>query len=524
MAAERTERGGEAGDHGSARQVRGFLDSMPVFAKELVAGGVAGGLAKTAVAPLERVKILFQTRRADFQNIGLLGSFRKIVQTEGILGFYRSFPLTYLPVGSGQTAPYLLICTLTLFNVFIPRGNGASIARIVPYAALHYMAYEQYRRLIILGFPDIGRGPVLDLVSGSIAGGTAVIFTYPLDLVRTKLAYQVVGSSHSTFKVMSHSEPVYQGILDCISKIYRSRGVKGLYRGVGPSLYGIFPYSGLKFYFYEEMKTHVPEKHKNGIVVNLACGSVAGLLGQTLTYPLDVVRRQMQEVVKKGGVNKNYLQVHAFSGSTNVIGRGTVESLVMIVQRQGWRQLFSGLSINYLKVVPSVAIGFTVYDAMKALLRVPSRDKRPSEHVTLSALGALQLVPDAWRSTVDLRVPSADSLVPTIGLSDVDRRVPTIRPSDVDRRVPEANCQAPSTECQTIDHLALAVGCRVLDSNRRPSGATVGPPTVGRQPPSVGRRVSAANRRVPAVDHRTLTVNHRAPVVDRRILTVDCRN
>lgn len=71
------------------------------------------------------------------------------------------------------------------------RGNGASVARIVPYAALHYMTYEQYRRWIIDAFPDVGRGPGLDLVAGSFAGGTAVLFTYPLDLVRTKLAYQV---------------------------------------------------------------------------------------------------------------------------------------------------------------------------------------------------------------------------------------------------------------------------------------------------------------------------------------------
>ncbi|WOL09091.1 mitochondrial substrate carrier family protein P-like isoform X2 [Canna indica] len=321
------ERGGEVA--AAAVEDEGRGGGIPLIVKELLAGGVAGGIAKTSVAPLERVKILFQTRRAEFRSVGLLGSFQKIVQTEGLLGFYR--------------------------------GNGASVARIVPYAALHYMAYEQYRRWIILSFPDIGKGPVLDLVAGSIAGGTSVIFTYPLDLVRTKLAYQVVGQSRFKNRGLYHSsEQVYQGILDCIIKIYQKNGLRGLYRGVGPSLYGIFPYSGLKFYFYEELKRHVPEDHKKDVTVKLACGSVAGLLGQTITYPLDVVRRQMQ--------------VQALSTS-NEVRKGTFESLEMIVQTQGWRQLFSGLSINFLKVVPSVAIGFTVYDVMKSWLKVPSREE-----------------------------------------------------------------------------------------------------------------------------------------------------
>ncbi|KAF5174920.1 Mitochondrial carrier protein [Thalictrum thalictroides] len=323
--AKREERGEE---EMSCSVVDGIIDSMPVFTKELVAGGVAGGFAKTVVAPLERVKILFQTRRAEFHSVGLLGSFKKIVKTEGVIGFYR--------------------------------GNGASVARIVPYAALHYMTYEQYRRWIILGLPDIGRGPSLDLLAGSFAGGTAVLFTYPLDLVRTKLAYQVVEPSNFNIKGVLHVEQFYKGIFDCFTKIYKESGMRGLYRGVGPSLYGIFPYSGLKFYFYEEMKSFVPEERKKDITVKLFCGSVAGLLGQTLTYPLDVVRRQMQ--------------VQWLSTINSAEMKGTMQSLVMIVQHQGWRQLFSGLSINYLKVVPSVAIGFTVYDMMKLWLRVPSRD------------------------------------------------------------------------------------------------------------------------------------------------------
>lgn len=314
----------------------GVIEGMPLFAKELIAGGVAGGFAKTVVAPLERVKILFQTRRAEYHSVGLLGSFNKIAKTEGPLGFYR--------------------------------GNGASVARIVPYAALHYMAYEQYRRWIAYSFPEIGGGPILDLVAGSFSGGTAVLFTYPLDLVRTKLAYEVVGTPKLNVKGMIPSEEAYKGIVDCFSKTYRGAGLRGLYRGVAPSLYGIFPYAGLKFYFYEEMKSRVPEEHKKGLMVKLVCGSIAGLLGQTFTYPLDVVRRQMQ--------------VQQLSASNSAEMKGTMESLVMIVRKQGYKQLFSGLSINYLKVVPSVAIGFTVYDTMKAFLRVPSRDEAGIEVVT----------------------------------------------------------------------------------------------------------------------------------------------
>lgn len=332
MAKRREDERGDKGGGGGTGM--GIIDGMPLFAKELIAGGVAGGVAKSAVAPLERVKILFQTRREEYKSVGLLGSFVKIAKTEGVRGFYR--------------------------------GNGASVARIVPYAALHYMAYEQYRRKIIDTFPNIWKGPTLDLVAGSFAGGTAVLFTYPLDLVRTKLAYQVVGSAKSNVKGLFHSEQVYKGIVHCFSKTYKDCGLRGLYRGVAPSLYGIFPYAGLKFYFYEEMKRRVPEEHKKDITVKLVCGSVAGLLGQTFTYPLDVVRRQMQ--------------VQQVNNATNM--KGTMETLMTIARQQGWKSLFSGLSLNYLKVVPSVAIGFTVYDSMKAALQVPSRDEAVIDVVT----------------------------------------------------------------------------------------------------------------------------------------------
>ncbi|KQK08372.1 hypothetical protein BRADI_2g41500v3 [Brachypodium distachyon] len=285
------------------------LDLLPVYAKELIAGGAAGAFAKTAVAPLERVKILLQTRTEGFQSLGIVRSLRKLWQYEGIRGFYK--------------------------------GNGASVLRIVPYAALHYMTYEQYRCWILNNAPSVGTGPVVDLLAGSAAGGTAVLCTYPLDLARTKLAYQVsnVAQPGNSLGNSGH-QPVYNGVKDVFKTVYKEGGARSLYRGIGPTLIGILPYAGLKFYIYEDLKSRVPEDYKRSVVLKLSCGALAGLFGQTLTYPLDVVRRQMQ-VQNKQPQNVN---------DTFRI-RGTFQGLLLIIRCQGWRQLFAGLSLNYVKVI-----------------------------------------------------------------------------------------------------------------------------------------------------------------------------
>ena len=51
--------------------------------------------------------------------------------------------------------------------------------------------------------------------------------------------------------------------------------------------------------------------------------------------------------------------------------RSTWQGLRVIAAQQGTKALFAGLSLNYLKVVPSTAIGFTIYDALKSYLDLP---------------------------------------------------------------------------------------------------------------------------------------------------------
>ncbi|XP_027355553.1 mitochondrial carrier protein CoAc1 [Abrus precatorius] len=323
-------------DNASIKRDESCFDGIPVYVKELIAGGFAGALSKTAVAPLERVKILWQTRTAGFQYLGVHQSLNKLLKHEGFLGLYK--------------------------------GNGASVIRIVPYAALHFMTYERYKSWILDNYPMLGTGPFIDLLAGSAAGGTSVLCTYPLDLARTKLAYQVADTRGSINDGMKgvQSQSAHNGIKSVLTSVYKEGGVRGLYRGAGPTLTGILPYAGLKFYMYEELKTRVPEEHQKSILMRLSCGALAGLFGQTLTYPLDVVKRQMQ-------VGNLQNAAHA-----DARYRNTLDGLRTIVRQQGWRQLFAGVSINYIRIVPSAAISFTTYDMMKTWLGIPPQQKSRS--------------------------------------------------------------------------------------------------------------------------------------------------
>ena len=92
--------------------------------------------------------------------------------------------------------------------------------------------------------------------------------TYPLDLVRTRLAYdtsdgdaarRVTGSQAGTSgRVPDHTRLLVRNprktIRGVLATTLREEGVRGLYRGIGPTMCGILPYAGLKFYVYQSLK------------------------------------------------------------------------------------------------------------------------------------------------------------------------------------------------------------------------------------------------------------------------------
>ncbi|KAE8269393.1 hypothetical protein A4X09_0g2957 [Tilletia walkeri] len=144
-----------------------------------VAGGVAGCVAKTAIAPLDRVKILFQANNPEFAKysgraLGVFYAIGDIFRTQG---------------------PFALF-----------QGHSATLVRIFPYAAIKYMAYDKFHFLLIPS-KEYETSARLFL-AGSASGVLSVFVTYPLELIRVRLAYETKRASQ------------LNGIRDIVRKIY----------------------------------------------------------------------------------------------------------------------------------------------------------------------------------------------------------------------------------------------------------------------------------------------------------------
>jgi len=279
--------------------------------KHLIAGGFAGAVSRTCVSPLERLKILYQVQSSqDVKYKGIIKSLVTMGREEGIGGYFK--------------------------------GNGTNVVRMFPYSAVQFASYERFKTALIKqGEDDLTVWT--RLFAGAAAGITSVTVTYPLDLIRTRLSVQTA----ENWK--------YNGIVNCAIVIARTEGPLALYKGINPTVLGIAPYVGLNFMCYETMKSFI-RKNVNpnpSTVQLLTCGGIAGVLAQTVTYPLDVLRRIMQ--------------MQGFSAQYPVYG--TLWNAVRgVFKKDGIKGFYKGLIPNYLKVVPSISISFVTYEKLKNFL------------------------------------------------------------------------------------------------------------------------------------------------------------
>ncbi|KAL2756100.1 hypothetical protein ACRALDRAFT_1063908 [Sodiomyces alcalophilus JCM 7366] len=294
--------------------------SQPVLAA-FCAGGVAGAVSRTVVSPLERLKILFQVQSAgrDAYKLSVSQGLKKMWKEEGWRGFMR--------------------------------GNGTNCVRIVPYSAVQFGSYNFYRRNIFESSPGADLTPIARLVCGGAAGITSVIFTYPLDIVRTRLSIQT-----ASFVELGKRPKELPGMWSTMASVYRTEGgILALYRGIVPTVAGVAPYVGLNFMTYEFVRGYLtPEgdKHPNAFRKLLA-GATSGAVAQTCTYPFDVLRRRFQ-INTMTGMGYQY--------------KGIRDAVRVIITQEGVKGLYKGIVPNLLKVAPSMASSWLSFELSRDFL------------------------------------------------------------------------------------------------------------------------------------------------------------
>lgn len=228
------------------------------------------------------------------------------------------------------------------------RGHSATLARIFPYAAINFAAFERFKQLL-----HAEGCAWRKLIAGSMAGTVAVSVTYPFDIIRARIAYKL---SHDPKSSSSFLEQVIHRLSD-EGKTFSFSRFAGFYQGFVPTILGIIPYAGVSFFTFETAKQWIKQvRAKDSLSSSeiFVSGLFAGACGQTVAYPLDVLRRRMQLF----RVTEHLPHVH--------YSLGMFHAIKSIWKTHGFtRGIFAGLSINYLKVAPASGISFLVYETLK---------------------------------------------------------------------------------------------------------------------------------------------------------------
>lgn len=279
-------------------------------AKALLSGAVAGAVSRTVTSPLERLKVMRQVQATGTKyQTGLFQAFVQMYREEGIRAYWK--------------------------------GNGTNVARIAPSSAVQFFGFDAYKRWLL---PNDEKDTLRILAAGALSGTTGAVLLYPLDLVRSFLSVQTTKNQ-------------YSGIVHCMRTIVANEGVIGLYRGLVPTVMGIAPYVAFNFATFDLLKRHyLPSPQHNYFdLINLSLGAAAGGVAAAITYPTDVVRRRMQ--------------LQGFKDFNLPRYDSTWHCIRTTVATEGVKGLYKGMVPCFLKVVPSMAIAFMIYERMRTLLK-----------------------------------------------------------------------------------------------------------------------------------------------------------
>ncbi|KAJ0977700.1 hypothetical protein J5N97_013174 [Dioscorea zingiberensis] len=305
------------------------------------AGAISGAISRTVTSPLDVIKIRFQVQLEPTSSWTLLQ--RELYKPSKYTGIMQAAKEIYLEEG-------------------LPgfwRGNVPALLMYMPYTAIQFMVLHKLKSFVAGSSKTedhLQLSPYLSYVSGALAGCAATVGSYPFDLLRTILA--------------SQGEPkVYSSMRSAFVDIIKTRGVRGLYAGLGPTLIEIIPYAGLQFGTYDTFKRWMmswnryrlsnlssarPDDSLSSYQLFL-CGFAAGTCAKAVCHPLDVVKKRFQiEGLRRHPKYGARLEIRSY--------KNMYDAMRQILRKEGWPGLYKGLYPSIIKSAPAGAVTFVAFE------------------------------------------------------------------------------------------------------------------------------------------------------------------
>jgi solute carrier family 25 folate transporter 32 len=180
-------------------------------------------------------------------------------------------------------------------------------------------------------------------VASGVSGILTAVLTNPIWVIKTRML--------STAK---HAPGAYTSIAQGASSLYRAEGIRGFYRGLLPSLFGV-SHGAIQFMAYEQLKNRWGAHRKGGKegLTNLdylQLSAVSKMFAGSMTYPYQVVRARLQ----------TYDASKKYKGAWDVVRQ--------VFRNEGVVGFYKGLAPNLVRVLPSTCVTFLVYENVKFYL------------------------------------------------------------------------------------------------------------------------------------------------------------
>ncbi|KAF7665949.1 hypothetical protein LDENG_00125610 [Lucifuga dentata] len=242
-----------------------------------------------------------------------------------------------------------------------------------------------------------------NLVAGLSGGVISTLVLHPLDLVKIR------------FAVSDGLElrPKYTSILNCMKSIWQQEGLRGLYQGVTPNVWGAGASWGLYFFFYNAIKGYTKEGRQSELsaIEHLVSAAEAGMLTLTITNPIWVTKTRLVLQYNADPTTKQY--------------KGMLDALVKIYRHEGVPGLYKGY-VPGLFGTSHGALQFMAYEELKRdynkYKKVSSDAKLNAvEYITMAALSKIFAVATTYPYQV-VRARLQDQHNKYNGVIDVIRR------------------------------------------------------------------------------------------------------